>query len=401
MILSLHTLTPKPYIMEPGLYSRRQFLQQLSVNAGIAIIGVEGIQMFSTLEMAAPAEPAGTIAPEPQSLAAPVPRKLGIALVGLGQYAGGQLAPALQETEACYLAGIVTGSPDKARQWKQQYNIPDGNIYSYDNFDSIKDNPDIDIVYVVLPNAMHAEYVIRAAKAGKHVICEKPMAITVEECDRMIEACKEAGKMLSIGYRLHFEPHNLQMKQLGQNKVYGEIKKIKADNGMGDTHGWRLDKKLAGGGPLMDVGIYCVQGVRYTSGREPIAVTAQEGPKTDPVKFASVEQSLSWQIEFADGMTAECRTSYSEEMNLLRAEAERGWFELSPAYPFSGIRGKPSDGPMKLPQVNQQARQMDDFAIAVRSDRPTPVPGEMGRQDVKILQAIYKAMETGQRVEIR
>ncbi|WP_220392888.1 Gfo/Idh/MocA family protein [Chitinophaga lutea] len=387
-------------MMEPGFYSRRQFLQQLSVNAGITIIGMEGISMFSTLEMAEAAEPAGIIESAPQALAAEVPRKLGIALVGLGQYAGGQLAPALKETEACYLAGIVTGSPNKARQWKRQYNIPDGNIYNYDNFDSIKDNPDIDIVYVVLPNALHAEYVVRAAKAGKHVICEKPMAITVEECDRMIAACKEAGKMLSIGYRLHFEPHNLQMKQLGQNKVYGEIKKIKAYNGMGDAQGWRLDKKLAGGGPLMDVGIYCVQGVRYTSGREPIAVTAKEGPKTDPVKFASVEQSLTWQMEFADGMIAECRTSYSEEMNLLRAEAERGWFELSPAYPYSGIRGKTSDGPMKLPQVNQQARQMDDFAIAVRSDRPTPVPGEMGRQDVKILQAIYKAMETGQRVEI-
>jgi predicted dehydrogenase len=372
-------------------YSRRKFIRHISVNLGAAFIGIEAAAMFDPVEQSKAV---------PQTSGTNIPRKLGIALVGLGKYAGGQLAPALKETQACYLAGIVTGSPDKAKSWKAQYNIPDKNIYNYNTFDTIKDNPDIDIVYVVLPNAMHSEYVIRAAKAGKHVICEKPMAITVEECDQMIAACKEAGKMLSIGYRLHFEPYNMHMKQLGQNKVYGAIKKIKADNGMGDAEGWRLDKKLAGGGPLMDVGIYCVQGARYTSGREPIAVTAKEGPKTNPTKFSSVEESLTWQMEFPDGMIAECSTSYSKEMNLLRADAEAGWFELSPAYPYSGQKGSTSDGPMNFPQVNQQARQMDDFAIAVSSGRPTPVPGEMGRRDVQILQAIYKAMETGQRVEI-
>ena len=120
-------------------------------------------------------------------------KKLGVALVGLGTYAAGQLAPALQQTVHCYLAGIVTGTPSKAAAWKEKYNIPDKNIYSYDNFDTIKDNPDIDIVYVVLPNSMHAAYTIRAAQAGKHVICEKPMALTVADCDAMIAACKKAG----------------------------------------------------------------------------------------------------------------------------------------------------------------------------------------------------------------
>ena len=203
--------------------------------------------------------------------------KLGIALVGLGKYSSGQLAPALKETEYCYLAGIVTGTPDKAAKWKKQYDIPEKNIYNYSNFDEIKDNPDIDIVYVVLPNSMHREYVIRAAKAGKHVICEKPMALTVEECDEMIAACKNANKMLSIGYRLHFEPHNMEMMRLGQKKIFGTIKKMFAEDGLAEVEGWRLNKALAGGGPLMDVGIYCVQGVRYTTGLEPMAVTAKEG----------------------------------------------------------------------------------------------------------------------------
>ncbi|SEL26124.1 Predicted dehydrogenase [Parapedobacter koreensis] len=327
-------------------------------------------------------------------------RKLGIALVGLGGYAGGQLAPALQETDHCYLAGIVTGTPSKIDKWRRDYDIPEGNVYNYENFDTIADNPDIDIVYVVLPNAMHTEYTIRALQAGKHVICEKPMAVTVEDCDRMIAAAKEAGKLLSIGYRLHFEPHNIEMMRFGQEKRMGAIKHIIADNGMGSTEGWRLDKALAGGGPLMDVGIYCVQAARYTLGTEPVAVTAKEGPKTDPEMFKEVEESLTWEMEFPDGVTAVCKSSYSENMNLLRAEAEHGWAKLEPAFPYSGIQGETSDGEMDCEGVNQQAIQMDDFAKAIKENRPTPVPGEMGRQDVKILQAIYQAMESGERVVV-
>jgi predicted dehydrogenase len=248
---------------------------------------------------------------------------------------------------------------------------------------------------------MHAEYVIRAAKAGKHVICEKPMAVTVEDCDRMIAACEEAGKMLSIGYRLHFEPYNREMMRLGQKKIFGNIKSMKAENGMDGTEGWRLDKELAGGGPLMDLGVYCVQGVRYTTGMEPIAVTAAEMPKTKPDVFAEVEQGVVWQMEMPEGIIADCMTSYSQEANILRADAEKGWFEISPAYPYSGQKGKTSEEKMNFPKVNQQARQMDDFADAIINKRDTPVPGEMGRQDVKILQAIYEAMRTGNRVEIK
>lgn len=385
-------LPAKPTFMEyPGGYSRRNFLRILSAHTSLALLTMHGWSCNNE-----PSEPEKEKAMNDQK----AQKKLGIALVGLGNYAGGQLAPALQETRHCYLAGIVTGTPDKADEWKKKYNIPDQNVYSYETFDSIKDNPDIDIVYVVLPNALHAEYVIRAARARKHVICEKPMAITVEDCDKMIAACKEAGKMLSIGYRLHFEPYNMEMMRLGQEKVYGAIKSLKADNGMSEVKGWRLDKQLAGGGPLMDVGIYCVQGCRYTTGLEPIAVSAQEGPKKDKEKFKSVEESLTWQLEFPGGIKAECMTSYSQDANLLHADAEKGWFELSPAYEYKGIKGKTSQGEMSLPEINQQAAQLDDFARAMLNNRPTPVPGEMGRQDVKILQAIYKAMESGQRVEI-
>ena len=329
--------------------------------------------------------------------------KLGVALVGLGGYSTGQLAPALQQTEHCYLAGIVTGTPSKAITWKEKYQIPEENIYNYENFDSIKDNPAIDIVYVVLPNSMHAEYTIRAAKAGKHVISEKPMATSVADCDRMIAACKEAGKRLSIGYRLHFDPYNLEMARMGQQKVFGNITKMKSAFSFVAQKGiWRLDKKLSGGGPLMDLGIYCLQGVCYTTGMEPVAVKAQSPPVSDPTKFLGVEETLDWQMEMPGGLIAECRTSYSESGNFLHADAEKGWFELQPAFNYSGLKGHRSDGTvLDYPRLSQQAKQIDDFGMAIKNNRPSPVPGEMGRRDMKIIEAIYKAMETGNRVEIQ
>jgi predicted dehydrogenase len=327
--------------------------------------------------------------------------KLGIALVGLGNYATNQLATALQQTEHCYLAGIVTGTPSKIPVWKEKYNIPDKNIYNYDNYDSIKNNPDIDIIYVVLPNSMHAEYTVRAFEAGKHVICEKPMAITVADCDKMIAAGKKAGKLLSIGYRLHFEPYNLEMVRLGTQKVYGGLKKI--TGGFGFRAGpsqWRLTQKYAGGGPLMDVGIYVIQGMCYTSGMEPIAVTAVEGKKTDFERFKEVEQSLTWQFEFPGGLIGEGNTSYNDSMNFLRAEAERGTFELTSAYNYSGQKGNTPEGAMNFPTVNQQAKQMDGFALSIKNKQPGIVPGEMGKRDVKYLQAIYEAMRTGKKVKL-
>ena len=326
--------------------------------------------------------------------------QLGVALLGLGKYSEKQLAPALLETTMCKLKGIITGSKEKARQWKEKYNIDEASIYDYENFDSIINNKQIQIVYVVTPNATHRDFVVRAAQAGKHVICEKPMATTVEDCDAMIEACRKNNVMLSIGYRLHFEPHHVEMIRLSKEEVFGKIIKIRAENGLSDASGWRLDKKLAGGGPLMDVGIYCVQAARYVTGLEPIRVRAKEYPKKDPNKYSSIEESMSFELIFPGELIAECYTSYTEDISSFHAKCENGFFELSPAYGYSGLKGKTSLGVMDIPNVNQQARQMDDFAMAITSKRDSPVPGEMGRQDVLILNSIYEAMQSGGEVEI-
>lgn len=328
--------------------------------------------------------------------------KFGVALVGLGNYAEGQLAPALQQTEHCYLAGIVTGTPAKAAAWKEKYNIADTNIYNYNNYDAIKANPDIDIIYVVLPNSMHAEFTIRGFAAGKHVICEKPMAVTVAECDAMLAAAKKAGKQLSIGYRLHYDPYHLDMMRMGTQKEYGAIKKITTEFLQPSTKGeWRLNKQLAGGGPIMDLGIYCLQAVMYITGVQPVAVTAQTFAVSDEEKFVGIEETLHWQMHMPDGMTAECRTSYSGSANTINVQAENGWFALDPAFYYEGLKVETSDGKIiSHAPLSQQAKQMDGIALSIKNNTPGIVPGEMGRRDMQIIEAIYEAMKTGKQVEV-
>ena len=331
----------------------------------------------------------------------PQDKKLGIALVGLGSYSRGQLAPALEQTTNCYLAGVVSGTPSKIDDWKTLYNIPAANCYNYENFDEIAKNPGIDIVYVVLPPSMHKEYTIRAAKAGKHVICEKPMAMNAAECAEMIAACKKADRLLSIGYRLHFEPHNQEMMRLGQQKVYGRVLSIDASNGFkygGNPNAWRL-KKALGGGPLMDMGIYAIQGSRYTVGEEPVYVTATEIKTGNPL-FQEVEETISWELEFPGGTKAKGETSFNKRYGFLRAQAEQGKFELEPAYGYRGQKGNTPKGPMNLAQVNQQALQMDDFAQCIMQNKATRVPGEMGMKDMKVIDAIFRSVKSGKRERI-
>jgi predicted dehydrogenase len=329
-------------------------------------------------------------------------KRLGFALVGLGSLSTNQIAPALQKTKQCRLAGIVTGTPAKEQIWADKYNIPRKNIYSYQNFDRIADNPDIDVVYVVLPNAMHGEFTVRAARAGKHVLCEKPMEVSVKKCHDMIEACKKAKRQLAIGYRCQFTPHHLEMIRLAREKTFGDVRLIEASFGfrIGDPNQWRLRHELAGGGALMDVGIYALQAARYISGEEPIEVFATE-TKTDKVKFKEVDESIAWSMRFPSGLMANCATTYLVGgMNRVLAAAENGWFQLDPAYSYGGLKGKTSKGEMDLPQIDHFAAEMDDFANCILKDKPTKVPGEEGLRDVKIIAAIYDSIRRGRPVKV-
>lgn len=329
-------------------------------------------------------------------------KKLGVALVGLGNYATNQLAPALQETEHCKLVAIVTGTPEKEKTWADQYNIPSTHIYNYENFDQIKDNPDVDVVYVVLPNAMHGEFTIRAAQAGKHVICEKPMEVSAAKAQAMVDACKAAGVKLQIGYRLRYNAFHKEMMRLGQEQVHGKVKLIDTNFSFYGVNGsnWRFtDASLSGGGPLMDIGIYSLEGACYTLGELPVSITAQKY-KTMMDKLPDMEETISWQMTFPSGAVANCLSSYVGRANYIKALAEQGSFSVDTAFSYGGLTGEVKGTPMPFENKNQQAIQMDAFALNIMENTPVIASGEVGVQDMKIIEAIYAAASTGNRVEL-
>ena len=337
------------------------------------------------------------------ALGAEPKRKLGYALCGLGSLSTHQIAPALQNTAYCKLAGIITGTPEKAKRWQAQYGIPDHSVYNYGNMAKLADNPDIDVVYVVTPNGLHADHTIAAAKAGKHVLCEKPMEISPERCQSMIDACQAAGKQLAIGYRLHFEPNHLECIRLLREKVLGSLKFIEAGFGfaIGDPTQWRLKKELSGGGPMMDVGIYALQAMRYLSGEEPVSVSAL-ATTNDRVKFRDIEESLTWQLKFPSGILANGSTTYGfSGINRFTATTSNGWLTINPAYGYHGINGQRSDGqPIKLTEIDPFAAEMDDFSQCILENRPTRVPGEEGLRDMKIISAIYESARIGKVMDL-
>jgi glucose-fructose oxidoreductase len=335
---------------------------------------------------------------------APV-RKLGIALVGLGSYSTGQLGPALRQTKFCRLAGVVTGSPEKGRKWAQNYGFPEKNIYSYETMARIADNPDVDIIYVVTPNALHAEHCIAAAKTGKQVISEKPFTTTVAEAEAVLAVFRAKKTRHSIGYRLHFDPYHEELRRLAREKDFGEFTKVTGGfSFMMPQKVWRADKKMAGGGPVMDLGIYFIQGSCMAANNvPPVAVRATTGPITRPDIFTDVEETMNLTLEFANGMIAEGTTSYEGRLSRIRAESPKGWIDLQNAFAYAGIRGATSAKTLSfVPPVNQQALQMDDFAQCVMQNRPTRVPGEMGLRDLKIIAAIYEsAANDGKRIAVK
>ncbi len=327
--------------------------------------------------------------------------KLGIALVGLGYYSTDLLAPALQMTENCYLAGIVTGTPSKAETWKAKYNIPDKNIYNYQNFDQIANNPDIDIVYVVLPPSMHREYVVRAAKAGKHVFCEKPMAPSVADCEAMIKACQQNKVKLAIGYRCQHDPNIQEMIKVGKDQRFGKVKMINSAAGYvdGRTNHWKQSKAL-GGGAMGDMGVYALQGARLATGEEPINVYAQAST-TRPEIYKEVEETMMFMLEFPSGAKAACQTSFGINMNFLQVNYEKGWLKLEPQSAYKGIKGSLSDGTIINHAINsQQAKQMDEDCLAILNGTDLIAPGEEGLRDIRVVEAIYKSVASGKKVTI-
>lgn len=332
------------------------------------------------------------------------PRKLGWALVGLGSLSTNQIAPALQKTSHSRLAAVVTGTPRKGVEWREQYGIGEDHVYNYENFDRIIDDPTVDVVCIVLPNSMHHEFTIRAAKAGKHVYCEKPMANTSADCREMIEVCEEANVRLGVAYRCQFEPHHIEAVRFAKEEVFGKLCHVDAGFGfrIGDPNQWRLRRELAGGGALMDVGVYAIQTCRMLTGEEPTIISALE-TKTDAEKFAEVDETIQWMTQFPSGRTANCLTTYAYNgVNFLTAVAERGRFGINNAYNYSGQSGWTSrpDVPLDFPQIDHFAAQMDAFSKAIMEEAPFEPSGYEGLKDLLVVEAIYRSIETGRAQQV-
>ena len=336
-------------------------------------------------------------------------KKLGYAIVGLGIYGLGVIIPQFANCKHSRLAAIVSGDPDKAKRVAMQYGLPTSAIYNYANFDSIRDNPDVDIVYVCLPNSMHAEYVIRAAKAGKHVMCEKPMAVSVKECESMIAACKKAGKKLMIGYRCHFEPFNLEAIRLTRSGAIGKPKYFRSEHGFvqRDPSKWRLKRALSGGGSLMDIGIYALNASRYMTGEEPISVYAHDKTdRTDPC-FHEVEDRIEFELEFPSGIIASCMSMYSANQNHILMMGETGRVELEPATRYTGNHmwtgrdGRETEiTPPPGPGLTQFAAQLDHLVDCIRDNKEPIVGGAEGLRDMRLIEAIYRSAREKRRITL-
>ncbi|TPG52248.1 gfo/Idh/MocA family oxidoreductase [Sphingomonas glacialis] len=330
---------------------------------------------------------------------------VGIAVVGLGKLSQGQILPALKRTKGAHLAALVSGVPEKAKKWADEFGLADSAIYNYHNFDAIARDPTIQIVYIVLPNSMHAEFTVRSFKAGKHVLCEKPMSVTLTEAERMIAAGKAANRQLMIAYRCHYDPVNVTGMQLMRKGVIGTPRLINAVMGKQTTlsdssDAWRLDMAMSGGGALADMGIYGINATRYLLAEEPTEVRGwARTDKSDP-RFKTVEDMVVWQMKFPSGAIGDGSSCFSQPGTMAwqaigterRLVADPGCF-----YGGNAIKivGGSNDTQPQVAEIDHFGNEMNWFADVVRGRVPNVSPGEEGLQDMRIMHAILQSVDNG------
>src|SRR4051812_45417897 len=327
-------------------------------------------------------------------------QKLRYCIVGLGRISLQHFMPACKMSQYAQVTAFVSGHRDKAEKYAAEYGVPAKNIYDYTNFDEIAKNGEIDAVYIALPNSMHAEYTIRAAKAGKHVLCEKPMATSVEDCKKMIEACRSANRKLMIAYRCQYEPTNLHAVQLIREGKLGKIQLIESTYGFNEKMGeWRLDRKLAGGGPLMDVGIYSLNACRYLTGEEPEKLQGYSSVIDKDGRFDTVEENLSFTMRFPSGIVASVSTTYGARMSgFFRVYGSAGILNVEPAFSYDGLHLKAQisdqpaiDEPNTEKDPAQFVREADHFARCVFDNKEPRSNGEEGLRDMRYMAEIYRS----------
>ena len=326
-------------------------------------------------------------------------RKLRWCIVALGRISMGEFMPGLTLSKTGKITALVSGHRQKALQQAALYKVPSSAIYSYENFDEIRHNREIDAVYIALPNSMHAEYTIRAARAGKHVLCEKPMATSLADCRAMIEACRKANVKLMIAYRCQYHPSHLQAIELIRTGAVGQVQTIESAFGFDIRPGeWRLNKKMAGGGPLVDVGIYSLNATRYLTGENPAEIKAYASVIDHDGRFTQVEENDSWTVKFPSGILASCSTTYGGQMDgFFRVYGSKGWIHMD-GFNYSGMHltaqladGQMIDQPDPIREPGQFTLEADYFADCVWHDREPKTDGAEGLRDLTAISRIYES----------
>jgi len=337
--------------------------------------------------------------------------RVGIAIVGVGRISVNEMLPAIAQSKHAKVTALVSGDRTKALKVAHQYNVPESAVLDYREFEKLASMPDVQGVYIALPNSMHAEYTIRAARAGKHVLCEKPMANTAAECQQMIDACRKAGRKLMIAYRSQYEPFDRALVKMVQEKKLGALKEFMSVNSqnMGDPQHWRLKRALAGGGALPDVGLYCINAARFLSGEEPNEVIGNTWSTPGDARFREVEESCQFILRFPSGFIASCSTSYAaHKSQTFRLNGSDAWAEMDPAYAYHGLKLKVSrvvDGKEQVVDIqaeekNQFTAELDHFCRCIQQNKDVHTPGEEGLQDQKIIEAIYESARTHRPVKL-
>ena len=343
--------------------------------------------------------------------------KLGVALCGLGGFSKQSIAPELPGAKNVYFAGAITSDAAKGREWAAQYGFPEKNIFSYADMAKLAEAKDIAIVHVVTPNSLHAEHSIAAAKAGKHVMCEKPMATRAEQCEAMIAAAQAANVYLGVNYRLHWEPHHVKAIEALRGGAVGDLSNGNYEFSWGYAAAltgpnkdkikkWLLDPKLAGGGAMFDTGVYPVQAACYLTGKVPVSVRSFPATRHKDLFPEGVEETMSFELLFDDGFQALCRASYSTSFHQCTTLGPKGSVEILPGDKGSvyGQSGGNKPNPKRL-VVNkkevpaedtlQLAVLLDEFAKAITNKAPFKADGAMGLRDIRIIEAIYASAKQG------
>ena len=332
-------------------------------------------------------------------------KQVGYAVVGLGHIAEHAVLPAFRRAKQSRLVALVSSDAQKAKRLARKFGA--ASHYTYDGFEECLRNPEIEAVYVATNNSTHLGFTRRAAAAGRHVLCEKPLANTSEECREMIDACRRAGVKLMTAYRKYFEPSSVDLKKLIDGKKLGQLKLIHSafTFNLPAQQGWHLKRELAGGGSLWDVGIYCVNTIRWLTGLEPVEAAGYSW-SAEPERFREVDESIAFQLKFPDGLFVQASSSFAAaKASFIQIHGDKGWAAVDPFYAYNEERrlfgqvGGRWFGKVYKP-IEEFHLELDHLAACIRANREPEPDGATGMRDVVVMEAIYEAAKLGHAVPV-